>query len=480
MEALEFDPTRWAVYLLVGPIGLAAYFLFGSRKLKLLVLLGALIFLEGVLLSWRPFYFVGFSLSSAIAYALFVSLYLDPRQRLQIPASKVAWLGFLFFAFVGAIIGGFVPLAGFGQNLILFQMFYLEGLVYFWIGRAAFRDTNELYRVLNVLFAMGGLVAILHLFSITTGYRFYAAAGKEFHEYSDVAFRYGAVFSNPNTLAHFYAMVLPASIISTLGWARPSRLMRSTILVSIVLMGVSLLLTASRAGIGTTALMVMISFMLLPFGVRGALALAATGVVTGSLSVALLFFAFPDLLDATLGRFATEGFTSVRYQVWLETLWIIVRNPLGVGLDPQGYLQALQPAGIFLANPHNIYLGIAVNAGLPGLGFFLAIVTNALRRANVSRRIQDAEGRSVASMIFVMLVAFLISGMAEPIYSNGIKLQHFFWLVVGIATYLPNLVSSDARDSPSASILATRGSSTNGLGGVPSWGDSSPQEGSPL
>ncbi len=477
MESLEFDPARWAFYLTAGPIALAAYFFVGSRALKLIGLLVALIFLEGVLLSWRSFFFVGFSLSSAVSYVLLASLFTDPQGRSQMSASTVAWLGFLFFAFMGAIIGSFGPRVGLGDNLIMFQMFYLEGLVYFWIGRAAFRDPSELRNVLNVLFVFGGLVAILHLFSITTGYRFYAAAGKEFHQYSDVAFRYGAVFSNPNTLAAFYAMAIPGAIISVLGWARPSALMRPIILVSMVLMGVSLLLTASRGGVGTTVLSVSIAFMLLPFGVRGVLALAAMGLVTGSLSVALLFFVFPDLLDATLGRFINEGLASVRYELWVETLRILVRNPLGVGLHVSGYLDALRPAGIFLANPHNIYLALAVNTGIPGLLFFLGLMVNTVRRANLARRVQTAEGRSVASIIFVMLIAFLISGMVEPIYGNGIKLQHFFWLIVGIASYLPTLVTAEAAAPTPAPSWDSGSRSSEGTSG---WGDLQPRESNPL
>ena len=477
MEALEFDPTRWAFYLTAGPIALTAYFFVGSRALKVTALLAALIFLEGVALSWRSFYFIGFSLSSAVSYVLLASLFLDPQSRRQMEASSLAWMGFLFFAFMGAIIGGFVPGVGFGENLVMFQMFYLEGLVYFWIGRAAFRSSEELLRVLNMLFIFGGFVAVLHLFSITTGYRFYAAAGKEFHEYSQVAFRYGAVFSNPNTLAYFYSMVLPAAIISTLGWARPRATMLPAILVSMVLMGVSLVLTASRGGVATTALTTMIAFALLPFGLRGFLGLAATGLFTGSFAVVLLFFAFPDLLDATLGRFVNEGLSSLRYEVWAETLRILARNPLGIGLHSGGYLEALRPAGILLANPHSIYLGLAVNTGIPGLAFFMTILVTALRRANLARRVLDPQGRTVASIIFLMVLAFLIGGLAEPIYGNGIKLQHFFWILVGIASYLPVLVTSSANNE--ASLNVQRKTDTDDSL-AETWGGLQPKKGSPL
>ncbi len=465
---MEFDSTRWAVYLIAGPIGLAAFFLIGSLSKKLLVLIAALIFLEGVLLSWRSFYFVGFSLSSAVSYVLLLTIMLMPDARSRLLAFNGAWVAFLFFALMGVLIGSFVSEVGVGANLVLFQMFYLEGLFYFWIGRCALRDSVETHKILTWLVLFGGVVSLLHLFSITTGYRFYAAAGKEFNEYSNIAYRYGAVFSNPNTLADFYSMAIPVGLVLCLGWVRPTRRAMAGIVGSLSLMGVSLLLTASRGGLAATVLVSAVAVLLLPIGLRRVLNLTVVSIIAGTFAMALLFLVFPEFLEKSLARFTDMGLQSERYRTWMMTLRLLVTNPVGIGLHSSGYIQAMRQFGIDLANPHNIYLSLAVNIGIPGLIAYLVIVVGCLRRILLARRFGDEMLRTAATAILVLLAGFLLSGFFEPIYRNGFKLQHLFWLFAGVGSFLPNWIESSVPtefDTDRPHWLDEE----RDIGGGPSW-----------
>jgi O-antigen ligase len=128
----------------------------------------------------------------------------------------------------------------------------------------------------------------------------------------------------------------------------------------------------------------------------------------------------------------------------------------------------MRSVGIDLASPHNIYLGLAANTGIPGLIAFLVIAGSCLRRILVARRFGDAMLRSVATTFFVLLVGFLVSGVTEPIYRNGFKLQHLFWLFAGIGSFLPSWLPAPAQTVPD-------GDQTFSLGAVPGSGSPSPQ-----
>ena len=76
-----------------------------------------------------------------------------------------------------------------------------------------------------------------------------------------------------------------------------------------------------------------------------------------------------------------------------------------------------------------------------------------------------------------MVLAFLIGGLAEPIYGNGIKLQHFFWILVGIASYLPVLVTSSANNEVGLNVQR-KTDTDDPL--AETWGGLQPKKDSPL
>ncbi len=123
---MEFDPVRWAVYLIFGPIALAGFFLVGSLYRKLLLLLATLMFIEGVFLTWRPFLLVGFSVSSALCYILLVSFVLVPSTRSRMPAVTIQWAAFLAGApgkVVAAVLTGMHAAPDVESNLTMVMSF---------------------------------------------------------------------------------------------------------------------------------------------------------------------------------------------------------------------------------------------------------------------------------------------------------------------------------------------------------------------
>ncbi len=140
---MRLDWTRWAFYLAVGPPFLLTLFMIRSRWLKTVVLLFMLVFVEAVLLTWRPIGYIAFSLTGAMAYVIAASLLTQPEARRSMLALGLPWILFISSALVAVLIGSTSRVSDAATNWLYFQQFYLEGLLFFWIGRTAVRDGLE-------------------------------------------------------------------------------------------------------------------------------------------------------------------------------------------------------------------------------------------------------------------------------------------------------------------------------------------------
>jgi O-antigen ligase len=446
----ELDPVRWTIYLTLGPVALFIFFLLRSHYLRALILLGVLIFVDGVFLSWRAFYMFSFSLSSAVAYTLFASLLLTAGGRTRMPELNAAWIAFMAFALIGAVIGASGPGVPFRLMIPDLQFFFFEALLYFWIGRCVFRDGAEVHRALTWLALFAGAVAVLHLFSLMTGYTFYAAARKGGEIAAESGgFRYGSVFRNPNYLASFYAMMLPAALVLRLGWARPGRLASLGVLVAMGLMAVSLPLTASRGGVLATLVSVALALLLLPLGLRQGISLVGAGLGITAIAFVGLALILPEFSAMAMDRFG-RGLQDVRLSLWPATLKTLLANPLGVGLHYLNFENALSRFGFGHSTPHNIYLAIACKTGIPGLLAFLALCLGVIRRVRIAQRFGDPQVRTAATAILAMLVGFLAGGLTQPQYFAGYKLHHLFWFLAGAGSFLPRWVDTDSMQRRAA------------------------------
>ncbi|MCL4685397.1 O-antigen ligase family protein [Myxococcota bacterium] len=434
----EFDPVRWSIYLTVGPAAMATYFLLRSNYLRALILLSVLIFLDQVFLTWRHFYFVNFSISSAFAYTLFGSLLLDPSARARMPAMSAAWAALLTFALFGVVIGAADPRLGMTFQIPEFQFFFAEALLYFWLGRACLRDAEQVNRLLLWVVWFGGIIALTHMFSLATGFTFYTSGKVVAVSALDVrSYRYGSVFVNPNTLADFYAMTIPAAVVLLLGWRKLSRRARISAIAAAGLMSISLPLTASRGGLATTVLVLGIAALLLPAGLRIIVSYLGAGLLIGGMTAVGVVVLFPEYWERALTRFQEEGLQGNRYLLWRDTLDLLTTNPLGIGLHPFNFSAAIRPYGFGEASPHNIYLDLATRVGIPGLLAFLAFCVGLFRRLGRARRHGSPELRTAAAAITVMMLGFLLGGITEPIFTNGYKLQHLFFFLAGVGSFLP-------------------------------------------
>jgi O-antigen ligase len=360
----EINWARWLVYLVVGVPALTWLLFTRNNVLRLLAVLGILMFVEAIFTWRRHFFAIGVGPSVAFVYVALVGLYFQRGRFPSLGTQGFLWVAFLFTALIGLFMGSF------GTGLLLlniksFQEYYLEGALFFLVGMMAFeRDedvTRFLYRFVTLI---GGGMAAFHLLFRVTGWSppalEHLAAAKGYSVLT------GGTFSNPNTLADFYAMTLPMTLLFFLGGGlRGSR--RFFLAALLTAMTASLLLAGGRGGILATIVMVGLAFLLSGERLGRTVVISLAGVFAIGSAILAGRYVLPELFRQAFEQLATEGLETERITTWGQFLRMVADHPFGVGLVPENILALGSRYGTNLANAHNIYLNLAVTNGIPGL-----------------------------------------------------------------------------------------------------------------
>jgi O-antigen ligase len=224
----------------------------------------------------------------------------------------------------------------------------------------------------------------------------------------------GGIYSNPNDLAFAVVLTLPfclaflltsKSILMKLGWV-----------VGMLIMGLTLVLTASRAGFITLVISGVVT--LWHFGVKGRRPslIASTLLV----SVLLLIVAGGPLMRR-MGAFVDRGDTQEEARAYDsyerrkflmgKALEGIVHYPiLGMGV------KNFQVYSTVWANVHMTYLEIAVEGGIPSLILYLLFFGRAFSNLKMLRRRKDLD---VHTVLFVgglhsSMIGFVIGASFAP------------------------------------------------------------------
>ncbi|MFX1410562.1 MAG: O-antigen ligase family protein [Promethearchaeota archaeon] len=133
---------------------------------------------------------------------------------------------------------------------------------------------------------------------------------------------------------------------------------------------------------------------------------------------------------------------SGRGLVWSAALQVIQDSPwLGQGPNPDAVSSAMkdrvpvgsQPDTLERLLPHNIFLRVGTELGLPGLFMYISLIVASMlplwqeiRRRRTRLEDTDLEFLGIGQAIFVASVVFLIQGVAIHL-----PLQPLFWIVLG-------------------------------------------------
>ena len=328
-------------------------------------------------------------------------------------------------------------------------------------------DASDLRKLLGAFcFGGAGVVALYGLLqlhdSIFHGSRWDFLAWHNLTFGTDIF----STFGNPNHLAGYLAIVLPAVVVVGLGakrlWWRVAAGLFGVVLL------VELLRTAARgAWVATIAAALVLALFLAPEIRRRPVALAGTigaVVVVAAGGMAVVGRKF---LHASLsGLFQSGGMDPVqqRFQLWRAAASIGVHHPLtGIGPDnfalvwqqhqTKAWVAALGP--VYLANgTHDIFMNLLADQGFVGLLLFVGLLGWALlrsvgawRRCRRDERLAgeaESEAARLARGRRVLLAAIaagITAYVVQAVFNvQQVGLTFCFWLLTGLLA----LVTSEA------------------------------------
>lgn len=450
------DPVRWLVYLLAGVPLLAWLFFTRQEALRLLALVVALIIVQDNIAGRRWVWAFSIAPSIILIYVALLSQVFQ-RRLPQLGVFIPLWISLLFFAAVGAISGS-IGTGLLAANIDRYQIVFAEGILFFLFGLVAVRRDTDLLAFLRAQATWVGLaVALIHFFTIATGFRFRNALETE------QSFYYGGVLGNPNALAAYYVMLIPVAL-SMLVRQRLSPWIRFVASLSLVAMIGSLVLTGGRSGLLFTVGMCFVALVQSRMGfARGILAIAAASVVA-YLGFELMTSLVPDTWMQIFGIAKQEGLETDRFLLNKLYGQMMLEHPFGIGLSAPNFQRLMAKYEIVHAvNSHNLYLDMGLQTGILGLLTFLVMTGIVMARNRRAHALSgDPTQREALFYLFLMLLGYLSNGYFQPIFSVYPRLGNLFWLLCGLSLAASERVFAARRAGSEERHLALRPATFDG------------------
>lgn len=158
------------------------------------------------------------------------------------------------------------------------------------------------------------------------------------------------------------------------------------------------------------------------------------GLLVGAVVGATLFFlpqSFWDRMSTIeIGAEQTESSASERLRM-MKAAWVCTKDHPVFGVGPDGWLKVAFVYGGAALDPHNIWLKLASEIGIPGLLLYLVIPGYTLRRLMKVRTLATARGDKDTSAMAVAL-AMAILGYLMPSSFLSHPFSEFLWAWYGI------------------------------------------------
>lgn len=301
----------------------------------------------------------------------------------------------------------------------------LVGALLFGIAR---RQLRELYvPIIDTLILASALLAFYGLIE---------KAGYAFITEDEDPVRVASTMSHPNFLASFLAMVIPMTVtrlIISRHWLFG---------LALILQLSAQLLTYSRAGwLATFVGLGTMSALWLWLQQKKRLTIIFISGMISGFAMLIMFSLLPPLpkeaphtLQTATSLFRWEGATAqIRLIGWEASLEALQERPL-LGYGPATYrlvIERFAPPGLapyggteaLGGRAHNLFLEVAINAGLVGLVIYICMVFAVL--APIARQ---------RSLLQIALLSGLIANLTNNFFSfDSIPIWMLFWVVGGLA-----------------------------------------------
>ena len=382
---------------------------------------------------YLAFHIVGLTLAVALLFIFYLTRS-STRPWIGKPHALRLWLLFLLLSVVPAINGALTL----HDTLNSYPNIVFAALIMFWLGAVIARDTASVRRLFKMLAVFGALIAIHTIIQGVTGFTVFGSASVNAYLSTtlnrDVIYgvdilRNGSFFVDPNWNGTFFATML----FIPLGLFVECRSFFGKLfyLAETLIMLPALLFTYST-GAWIAAAAGLIAFIVFVGRTRYRVQLSVC------IAVAILLMAtwFPMQIALQLQRASDSDETALRVATWQTGVAVIEAFPLtGVGLGGQAYLQRSEPYRvpaqyIPLDHPHNSYLELGAEAGLPVLIVFVTILVYTFWKASRNWMVADPRVRSLlggglAAVVALSVNSVSINGWTLP------PLAAIGWIILG-------------------------------------------------
>ena len=371
------------------------------------------------------------------------------RSR-KIPFSPLTPLLLLFMAF--ALITILNPVLTSWTRGLLGWRFLASGLLFHFLGFYAFDDVRRLRRFFTIFWLVAGIVAVYGLVQLVRGY-----TAVELAWISDLAatmriagtgrYRLMATMGSAVDLGFFISLAMT----SLVGVVITTRRLKTSYLLLLGLMAITLIFTFVRAAWAAVFMSVMYMMMVNLWHIKRFRPLfPLLGIFVASAPILLLFtagpiatyFDNPALQErvASLSDPLADKSMLDRFDRW-STVWTLVREyPLGVGVGMTGAATLRYPddPGPVGATVDNTYLKILVETGWVGLTLFILLLMATLIKGGRIYKKLTKPYQCYALPLLGAFVAFVvILAFGEYIELNPGRT--IVWILTGFLFSLPRL-----------------------------------------
>jgi O-antigen ligase len=322
-----------------------------------------------------------------------------------------------------------------GGSVATLTDLFLKSLVLFWLIASTVTSVSRFQQFIWGLTLMSVPIAAAALINYRSG-AFGAGAGERIVGYSS------PLAANPNDLALTLNLIIPFTL--ALIWLTRRSVLRVVLLAILLLDVTAVVLTFSRAGFLTLAIIVAITMTRLLRSPKRTWGIAF--LVALLLCLTLLPAPYWQRL-ATIGDIDSDptGSAQARRDLLLGALQFVLTHPVvGAGIGA-GVLGIRDQGGQTWYEVHNVYLQYAVDLGLPGLGLFVAFFGACLLSASTARHgLSRARGAQTAAHLaqgtWLSLIVFGVAGLFYPV-----AYHFYFYYLAGLAAACRSLSAQRAR-----------------------------------